>query len=257
MKYGLYIHIPFCRRKCPYFDFYSIPYNRKPASLYIDILSDQIEKLNCKIKTVYIGGGTPTVLDIDLLKVFLKRLAPICAASKENTIEANPESLDKDKCALLLREGINRISLGVQSLRDGKLALLGRLHSSHQARQAVLLAKRAGFTNISADCIYGLPGESLTEWKKELTEIVRLPIQHLSCYSLTCEKGTRFYKYRKRIGEDIVAQMYKWNLYFLPRNGFTYYEVSNFAKRGYACKHNLVYWENNPYIGFIKIIREN
>lgn len=249
MKYGLYIHIPFCKSKCPYCDFYSIPYNRKRASLYIDILSNQIEKLNYKFETVYIGGGTPTVLDADLLDILLRKLVPICASSKENTIEVNPESLNKDKCALLLKRGINRISVGVQSLQDKKLALLGRVHSSCEAVKAVLLAKEKGFTNISADCIYGVPGESLREWKKELAEIVKLPVQHLSCYSLTCEKGTPIYRDRRGIEEEVVACMYEWNISFLPRRKFFHYEVSNFAKRGYKCRHNLLYWDNNPYVG--------
>lgn len=249
MNHGLYIHIPFCRKKCPYCDFYSQQYTRALAEEYINILAGQIRKIDVKVTTVYIGGGTPTVLDPDLIDVLLKSLGPVLRKSKESTIEANPESLSKEKCSLFLKRGINRISIGAQSLRDEKLSFLGRIHSSDQAQKAIDLAVSSGFKNISADFIYGLPGETVEEWKKEIERIAELPLQHLSCYSLTCEQKTPFYIYRKKIDQDRAAEMYERNMSFLPRHGFIQYEISNYSRRGYACLHNGIYWENGPYLG--------
>ncbi len=249
MALGLYIHIPFCRRKCPYCDFYSIAYDRSCASEYVDVLCQQIKNIKQKIKTVYIGGGTPTVLDRRLLSRLLTSLSPLLAQSKENTIEANPESLDTVKARLFRKKGIDRISIGVQSLRDDKLVFLGRIHSAATARRAVATAKKSGFSNISVDAIYGLPGETAEEWEEELSAFAGLKAQHLSCYSLTCEKNTLFYAYRKKIDQEKAAEMYKWTMQFLPKQGFFHYEVSNFARKGYTCRHNEIYWANKEYLG--------
>lgn len=249
MKCGLYIHIPFCKKKCPYCDFYSIPYEPKLASMYIDILSKDIEKLNNKITTVYIGGGTPSVLSIKLLDKLLKKLTPIFRLSKENTIEANPESLDEDKIELFLKRGITRLSVGVQSVCESKLKVLGRVHTVSQSYDAIFKAKRTGFKNISIDLIYGLAGETLKEWKKELREVTNLPIKHISCYALSCEEKTPFYKYKKLISEEVVSEMMKWNMEYLPGKRFFQYEISNFAKDGFKCRHNLLYWDSCSYIG--------
>ena len=246
---GLYIHIPFCRKKCPYCDFYSIPYDKNLTSQYLDILSQEIESLNKSISTLYIGGGTPTVLDESLLDVFLKKLGKILEKSKESTIEANPESLTKEKIKLFLRRGINRISIGIQSLNEKKLKFLGRIHSQEEAVDKVVEAKRLGFDNINVDLIYGLPYENLEELKKELKEILKLPITHLSCYMLTLEETSPLYHYSKDISEEKVARMYRFLMEYLPKRGFFQYEVSNFAKRGYHSRHNIIYWENKEYIG--------
>lgn len=249
MECGLYIHIPFCRQKCPYCDFYSILYEPGLAAMYIDILSNQIKKINTKISTVYIGGGTPSVLDTELLDRLLKNLRSVFKSSKENTVEANPESLDETKIELLLRRGINRLSIGIQSIKENKLKILGRLHTVSQAYGAIFKAKRKGFKNISIDVIYGVPGETLKDWKKELKEVICLPIKHISCYALSCEKNTPFYKYKKVISEEVVAEMMRWNIRYLPQKKFFQYEISNFAKNGFRCRHNLLYWNNCSYIG--------
>jgi oxygen-independent coproporphyrinogen-3 oxidase len=246
---GLYIHIPFCKKKCPYCDFYSIPYQERLAYTYIDILIKQIKNLNYKISTVYIGGGTPSVLRMELLNKLLKYLTPIFRSSKENTIEVNPESLDKDKIKLFLKRGINRLSIGVQSLDDSKLRFLGRIHSSRMAINAIEEAKRCGFKNISVDLIYGLPKESLSNWRREVKEIVKFPIQHISCYALSCEPKTRFYKFKNKISEEEVTRMYIFNMRFLPKKGFYQYEVSNFSLEGFECLHNLNYWYGGEYLG--------
>jgi oxygen-independent coproporphyrinogen-3 oxidase len=249
MEYGLYIHIPFCKQKCPYCDFYSVPYDRISAARYIDILSKEIEKLNKKIVTVYIGGGTPTVLERELLDRLLMILAPVLSQSAENTIEANPESVDQDKYTVFLERGINRLSIGVQSLYQSKLQLLKRIHTVEEAQSAVSMAVKRGFKNISVDMIYGLPGETLESWKNELCHLVSLPVTHISCYALTCEKGTPFANAKRYIAEEVVSKMMWWNMRYLPKKDFLHYEVSNFAKQGYASRHNLNYWRNKPYFG--------
>ncbi len=249
MPEGLYIHIPFCKRKCPYCDFYSITYRDDLAKEYVNILSEEAEKINTKIDTVYIGGGTPTILAPGLMEKLLKSLASILSSSRENTIEANPESLNKEKLCLFRQYNINRISIGVQSLYEGKLKFLGRIHSVEDAKKAVSNARECGFSNVSIDLIYGLPGEQLSKWQEELEEASRLPAQHISCYSLICEPRTKFYKLRKSIDDETVAKMYLFNMDFLPKRGFLQYEVSNFSLKGFECRHNLKYWQGIGYIG--------
>ncbi|MCK4810062.1 MAG: radical SAM family heme chaperone HemW [Candidatus Omnitrophica bacterium] len=249
MSLSLYIHIPFCKRKCPYCDFYSIGYDRELAVEYVNDLSEQIKKINYRIRTVHIGGGTPTVLEPVLLRKLLDALSKILKRSRENTVEVNPESLTREKLDLFRNYGLNRISIGVQSINDDKLKFLGRLHDSRQALTAVQNSRKAGFRNISVDLIYGLPGESLKNWKSEIKEISRLPVKHISCYSLGCEPGTRFYKFKKRISDQEVAGMYIFNMRFLPERGFFQYEVSNFSFKTFESLHNLNYWQGGDYLG--------
>jgi oxygen-independent coproporphyrinogen-3 oxidase len=251
-KPSLYIHIPFCRRKCLYCDFYSINYKKDIASSYIDILCRQIKQLNNDFSTIYIGGGTPTVLEFKLLKKFLKTLRKFSV--EEFTIEANPESLTQKKIKLFLDEGINRLSIGIQSLKEEKLKKLGRLHSEKEAKEAVFLTKRSGFKNVNIDLIFGVWQENFRSWQKELKEATELPITHISCYSLTYEKGTPLYREVKAkriipLEDKKIADMYKYTLDYLPKKGFLQYEVSNFSKKGYQCKHNLNYWQNGSYLG--------
>ncbi len=241
MTKSLYIHIPFCRKRCPYCDFYSIVYQKDLASSYIDILCRQIEDLSrdaaCRVSTIYIGGGTPTVLEIDLWDKLLKALGKISKKTKEFSLEANPESLDEPRLKLFAGRGINRLSIGVQSLLDEKLKRLGRIHSAQEARDKILLAQKCGFSNLSADFIFGVEEETLASWKKELKMIVELPLKHISAYGLT---------YEKVASDETSAKIYRYNLDYLPKKGFLQYEVSNFAKKGYPCQHNLNYWENKP-----------
>lgn len=251
---SLYIHIPFCRKKCLYCDFYSTRYCYGFARSYIDILCKQIKRLDGDFYTIYIGGGTPTVLEGRLLRKLLKSLYKIARKTVEFSVEANPESLDKQKLKLLLSEGVNRISIGVQSLYDQKLRKLGRIHSAKEALRAVCLAKGEGFKNIGIDLIFGLWQETLSSWKEELSLAVKLPVNHISAYSLTYEKNTPLFdKLNKKkiisLADTITSKMYKYCMDYLPKRGFMQYEVSNFAKNGFFCKHNLNYWENSPYIG--------
>jgi oxygen-independent coproporphyrinogen-3 oxidase len=251
---SLYLHIPFCRKKCIYCDFYSIEYRSDIASSYIDILCKQINKLDSDFSTIYIGGGTPTVLEISLWKKLFRSLARFYRSRVEFTIEANPESLCRDKIKLFLDEGVNRISIGVQSLYEDKLQKLTRIHSAQEGEEKVLLAKREGFKNINIDLIFGVWDEELSSWRKELRKVVSMPITHISAYSLTVEEKTPLFKKLKEgnlppLNEEVIAQMYEFNLDYLPWKGFLQYEVSNFSKRGYQCQHNLNYWHNNSYVG--------
>ena len=254
MASSLYIHMPFCSRKCLYCDFYSKIYDPVQASSYIDILLKQLKELEGHFSTVYIGGGTPTVLDNKLLEKLLKAVAARSASAQEFTVEANPDSLDDEKIRLLAGCGVNRLSIGVQSLDERKLKKLGRIHSAEKARESVRLAAKMGFSNISADIIFGVWDETLDALKKDLDEILKLPLTHISCYSLTYEKDTPLFSAVKNksvapLEDDLVAAMYETAIDRLALRGFKQYEVSNFAKVGYECAHNLNYWDNEPYVG--------
>ncbi|MCX5686985.1 MAG: radical SAM family heme chaperone HemW [Candidatus Omnitrophica bacterium] len=254
MNPSLYIHIPFCGRRCVYCNFYSSIYDKDTASSYIDALAAQAEKIERPPSTIYIGGGTPTVLDTLLLERLVKCLRRFSKEALEFTFEANPESLDADKLRMLSGYGVTRLSIGIQSLDENKLKKLGRLHTLAKARESVALAESAGFKNISVDLIFGVWGEKMKIWKRELEEVVLLPITHVSCYELTYERGTPLFaalanKSLAPLEDDVTAEMYEAAIELLSLRGFKQYEVSNFAKSGFECKHNLNYWENNPYIG--------
>jgi oxygen-independent coproporphyrinogen-3 oxidase len=254
MAPSLYIHIPFCRKKCIYCDFYSLPYQEKLGDLYSAALAKQAGSLEGVFSTIYIGGGTPTILGKSALTKLLASLKGRFNDSTEFTIEANPESLSEEKASLLLSLGVNRISIGVQSLRDRKLSRLGRVHNSQAASQAVMLASRKGFKNISIDMMYGAWGEDESQWKDELEEATKLPATHISCYSLSYEKDTPLYDALsvgsvKPLEDETVAAMYEYTIDRLSVRGFKQYEVSNFAKPGYESRHNLNYWDNGAYVG--------
>jgi oxygen-independent coproporphyrinogen-3 oxidase len=254
MPGSLYIHIPFCRRKCIYCNFYSRIYDDAGSSRYVDAISSQLSRLKTPFRTVYIGGGTPTALGLPYLEKLLKALSPLSKGADEFTVEANPESLDHGKLRLLSDNGVNRISIGVQSLKDEKLKVLGRIHSAKKAVESVLAASRSGFENISIDLIFGVWGEKPENWSRELEEAARLPVKHVSCYELTYEPGTPLFGMleNKAIcppGEDVSAGMYESAIDILSLRGFKQYEVSNFAKPGSESRHNCNYWENSPYLG--------
>ncbi len=254
MESTLYIHIPFCRRKCIYCDFYSIVYEKSIAGPYLDTILSQIRDTNSQFSTIYIGGGTPTVLDKNSLARLLKAAGTHAQNDVEFTIEANPESLDAEKINLFLDSGVNRLSIGLQSLNDHKLHRLGRIHDARQGRNAVYLAHKRGFKNISIDLIFGIWEEKIDAWKRELREAAGFPITHVSCYSLSYERETPLFSALKNrsitpLEDHMVAEMYEAAVDALALGGFKQYEVSNFAKEGFVCRHNLNYWENGPYIG--------
>lgn len=254
MAAGLYIHIPFCRRKCPYCDFYSVGYNMDVARAYIDMICGQIEKLERPVSTIFVGGGTPTVMGPDLIKKLLRALGRFTGQGKEFTVEANPESLSAEKLALFAGGGVNRLSIGVQSFDDKKLKTLGRIHDSGRAVDAVFLSRKKGFKNIGIDLIFGAPGETLEDYSRDLKRAAEMPVTHISCYCLTYEKGTPLFEAKKKgkimpVDEEFSARVYSRTIDLLPRHGFRHYEVSNFAKSGFACRHNLNYWNNGEYFG--------
>lgn len=254
MASSLYIHIPFCKRKCIYCNFYSTIYKEGEASDYIDAILAELGKLTEPFKTIYIGGGTPTAISSPLLKKLLAGLSGLSKEGCEFTLEANPESVDAEKLKILYDNGVNRLSIGLQSLRDEKLKKLGRIHDARKAINSVISASRAGFDNISIDLIFGLWQEKPENWERELKEAVKLPIKHVSCYELTYEPGTPLSKMVenkavKPSDDGVVAGMYEMAIEELSLRGFKQYEVSNFAKAGYESKHNTNYWNNSAYIG--------
>jgi oxygen-independent coproporphyrinogen-3 oxidase len=254
MGRSLYIHIPFCRRKCIYCDFCSVIYNEAVASDYVDTLARQVNDLDGVFNTVYIGGGTPTTLTAGMLDRLFRSLKGRLDKGYEFTIEANPESLDATKIKTLRDGGCNRLSIGAQSFNDKKLKRLGRIHDSAMARDSVGLAARCGFDNVSIDLIFGVWDEDMRTWQKDLEEAAALPVKHMSCYSLTYEKDTPLFEAARQksiipLEDDTMGRMYGMAIEDLSVRGFKQYEISSFAREGYECRHNLNYWENNPYTG--------
>lgn len=254
----IYIHVPFCRRKCNYCAFYSKVSGASERSAYIDALIKEINLRgdNSKIETIYIGGGTPTTLELEQLERI------ICAVAKsfdvdacaEVTIEANPGTVDKNYLRGLRALGVNRLSLGVQSFDDTLLKTLGRIHDSRAAIETVEIAK-IFFANVSVDLIYGLPKQTLDNLRRDLDWIKALDVQHVSIYGLEVEEGTRFYEL-DRAGkldlpaEDSCADMYDLITTTLPAQGYSRYEISNFAKATFESRHNVGYWTGKSYFGF-------
>jgi oxygen-independent coproporphyrinogen-3 oxidase len=277
---GIYIHIPFCDTKCVYCDFYSIT-NRKRKEEFIDTLIMEIiqgGKPPCSTKdieqgsllpccdSIYFGGGTPSLLSYeDFNKIFdtLHRNFQI-SDNAEITIEANPGTLNEKKLREFRKLPINRISFGVQSFKDEELKFLTRIHTSEQASRAVMSAQDAGYENINIDLIYAIPGQTLDTWKYNLEKAVSLNTQHISAYSLIFEEGTPLMKMLdKKADEDLEAEMYEYAIDYLTQEvssgegvpvgrggSFVQYEISNFAKPGFECRHNLKYWNYEEYIGF-------
>jgi len=203
--------------------------------------------------TVYLGGGTPSVLDEDILEILLKELSFFFKKSHENTVEINPESWSKSKAELFKDSGINRLSLGVQSLNNKKLQFLGRIHSAKQSLETILSMHKFGFRNIGVDLIFDTPLDTWESFLKELEIITSLPITHISCYGLSYEENTLLYKqmFEKKLvlEQDPFALVYNKTVSFLKTKGYLQYEISNFSKRGFKCRHNLNYWRNIPYVG--------
>ncbi len=254
MEKSLYIHIPFCCKKCKYCDFYSVTASRPLIKDYIAVLNRQLSSLEPEFATIYIGGGTPSILELETLGSLLDFLDRVSEKAEEFSIEVNPESVDRKKLKLLLKKGVNRISIGVQSFNDKKLKRLGRLHSSKKAEESVKLAQDCGFDNISLDLIFGTEQESLKDWEGELIKATGFKPAHISAYALSYEKGTPLYQELENgedipVDDEIVALMYKKTMSFLPKAGFKHYEVSNFSKPGFQCRQNMNYWYSRPYVG--------
>lgn len=249
----IYIHIPFCSSICSYCDFPKLLYDKKYIKKYLNALRDEI-KLRYhgeEVKTIYIGGGTPTCLDLEELKTLMDITLEFNRVGEiEFSIESNVESLTISKMELLKQYGVNRISLGVQSFCDNTLRELNRHHTKSDVYEVVSNLKRIGFSNISIDYIYGVHF-SLEEVKNDIDCFLELDIPHISCYSLIIEEGTVFgIKNRKYINEDIEEEMYRYIENRLIDKNYTHYEISNYAKEGYQSLHNINYWNNGEYYGF-------
>ena len=278
--YGLYIHFPFCLQRCRYCDFFSTEGMQKRIPAYVHALRREIGMAGGAggspfISSVFFGGGTPSLLEPRQAGIVLETIRQSfrLAADAEITLEANPGTVDPDRLEGFLEAGINRLSLGVQSADDTELSMLGRIHTFLMAEQTARDARRAGFKNLNLDLIFGLPGQSANSWPKILTRALALAPDHLSLYALTLERGTELAR-AVRCGklpepdEDAAAEMYERSEEILAAAGFRHYEISNWARDAapnagagdtstrspdfpfYACRHNLRYWLNLPYLGF-------
>lgn len=263
MIQSAYIHIPFCQHICHYCDFNKMFIDRQPVEQYLDYLEKEIENTVQHIpfgqlQTIFVGGGTPTALNMTqterLLSIIDKHLRPR-AAGYELTFEANPGDVPKEKLALLIEGGVNRLSFGVQTFQEDLLKKLGRTHTKQDVVKSVEDAKNAGFFNINLDLIYALPTQTMEDVRKTIQEAYALDVPHFSAYSLIVEPKTVFYNMMQKgklplPSEEHEAQMYELVMDEMNKNGYYQYEISNFSKAGYESRHNLTYWNNEEYYGF-------
>ncbi len=258
---GIYIHVPFCRSKCQYCDFYSLTSkDDRLLDSYLEAICAHIREAgplapNYLVDTVYFGGGTPTFFGAEGMTSILNavRKSFHVAASAEITFEANPDSVSERLLRRLRSEGFNRVSLGVQCDQDEILKKLGRPHNYAQAVNAVQRIRKAGFRNLSLDLMYGLPGQTLESWERTLKNVLRLEPEHISCYGLKVEEGTPLYAYQdfcNLADDDTQADMYLSAVEILRQYGYRQYEISNFCKKGNVSRHNLKYWTGGEYLGF-------
>lgn len=261
MKCSVYIHIPFCSRKCSYCDFNSSDNPDLSPLRYTELLCEEIGATAPAFAlqpapTLYFGGGTPSLLPPLLIARIMAAVTGSCGLedNAEVTLEANPGTLSPESLAGYLAAGVNRLSIGVQSFDDAKLRLLGRIHTAEEARAALAMARRAGFSNIGIDLMHSLPGQSLADWRATLTEAIAMKPEHISAYGLTVEEGTPLAALvaRGEISlpeEELAAAMFELTAELLPQTGYDHYEIANFALPGCRSRHNQVYWQRGNYLG--------
>lgn len=265
---SVYVHVPFCIRKCRYCDFLSFTATSGQQKIYVEALMREIELEAPKyaeyvIDTVFIGGGTPSVLAKESLQAILDKLHSCFsfAGQTEVTIEVNPGTVDEEKLKLYRKAGVNRLSIGTQSVRDEELACLGRIHTAREFYETYQLARKTGFENINVDIMAALPGQSVEAYMYNLKKIVQLKPEHISAYGLIIEEGTCFYEWygddtaiRSGVlplpSEEEERRMYEETEVFLNKMGYHRYEISNYAKAGRECIHNKAYWQRKDYVGF-------
>ncbi len=256
---GIYIHVPFCEKRCSYCSFYSTIHGKKERDAFVRSLIAEMQhrKIDETIHTVYFGGGTPSQLDAEELELCFEALHRIFQISPEAefTFEANPDDITAGKAQHLAQLGINRVSLGVQSFNDALLLNINRRHTALQAREAIDIVHQAGIDNLSIDLMFGLPQQTLSDWQWELQQAFSLDIQHLSAYALTYEEGTPLYYDRakgkvKECDEETSLAMFRLLTDSAQEVGFEQYEISNFARPGFRSRHNASYWQGTPYLGF-------
>lgn len=254
---GIYVHVPFCIKKCGYCDFASYPGELSKQREYVNaVLTEAQRYCGAKADTVYIGGGTPTCLDGECLEKLLRGVMRTfdIAENAEVTVEANPKTVDVHKARLLKKCGINRISLGAQSFNDSELRTLGRIHTAADTAETFELLRSEGFGNISLDLMYALPGQTAESLSTSLCQVLKLNPEHVSCYGLKIEDGTPFSALAERgeleaVDDDTFADMYDTAVKILSDGGYERYEISNFSKPGFESRHNMKYWKCDDYIG--------
>lgn len=253
---GLYVHIPFCKKKCLYCDFNS--YESNDEDEYIEALCKEINSYINEgkfiFRTVFIGGGTPTFIKWKNMKRIIELIKPHVKNDGEITIECNPESMNEEAIKEYYEMGINRLSIGLQAIQNSLLKSIGRIHNYEDFIKSYTIAKRQGFKNINIDLMFSLPEQTLNMWHKTLEEVCDLEPEHISCYSLIVEESTPIYALIKSgkltlPDEDMDREMYHLAINVLFQKGYKQYEISNFAKEGYECFHNLIYWKNEEYLG--------
>lgn len=255
---GIYIHVPFCLNKCRYCDFYSTTQLDRITD-YGAALLQEMAMIGAdfpQADTLYIGGGTPSLIPLPILGEIIERAASLwgLSAEAEITLEMNPAAMKPGEMQSLKDLGINRLSLGVQSFSPDNLSFLGRIHSAPEAQMAVASARQAGFKNLGLDMMFGLPGQTASQWKRDLQRALDLSPEHLSCYILSYEPGTPLFASMqsgqvRRLGEQMVADQFRLTHGLLAASGYEHYEISNFARKGHRSRHNRKYWNHSAYLG--------
>ena len=253
---ALYVHVPFCRRKCPYCGFYSEPRERQDVGRLVEAMGRELERYGrgCRARTIYIGGGSPSSLRREELIGLIGAITRRVGTGEEFTVEMNPGQMDAALLRALRDVGVNRLSVGGQSFHDTELAVLGRPYGADEIYAGVRQAREAGFENINLDLIFAIPGSSVASWRRNLEMAAALGVAHIAAYTLSFEPGTPFYERRRRgelegVEEETDRAMYEACIDVLGEAGWEHYEISNFARKGYRCRHNLVYWSNGEYLG--------
>lgn len=257
---ALYVHVPFCHTICGYCDFYSVVFDRRSVDPLVDALLAELElvrqECDLRCRTIFVGGGTPTTLPPRPLARLLAALRCCAPAGRveEFTVEANPATVSDATAALLASHGVTRVSIGAQSFEPGELRVLERIHRPRQVEQTLRICRAAGVPQINLDLIFAVPGQSLEAWLANLRRAIELGPDHLSCYALTYEPGTPLHERLlagsvRPVAEELEAEMFEATIQTLTTAGFVHYEISNFARPGCECRHNLTYWHNLPYAG--------
>jgi oxygen-independent coproporphyrinogen III oxidase len=256
----LYVHIPFCPKVCPYCSFYKEASDRNKTQAFLDSVLLELDRrlrevASCRIETIFFGGGTPSALSVKQLEFLLLGLRRRLDLSglREWTLEMNPATVSLEKAQMLHDFGVNRISMGVQSWDPEMLSRLGRIHSALQAERSFHILREAGFTNLNLDLIFGIPGQSVEIWEGSLRKTISLAPEHISAYCLTFEEDTEFFRRHQRgeLAQDTEqdAEFYEITMALLETGGYDQYEISNYAKPGHECLHNLAYWLGRDYLG--------
>ena len=255
---GLYLHVPFCVRKCNYCDFCSFPINSVTfRDEYISALCREIESYkgkNIQLDSIFFGGGTPTLLTTNEIRLIVSKIKEsfVISEDTEFTVEANPGTVNEEKLSELVGFGVNRLSIGLQSIHQNEQKILGRIHDFEDFEKVYSIARGCGIKNINVDLMYGIPEQTMESFKDTLSKVISLSPEHISLYGLILEEGTPFYEGRGRLNlptEDTECDMYYMAADLLRANGYNHYEISNYAKEGRECRHNLKYWRCDEYIG--------